>query len=258
MFLALDVGNTNTMLGIYRGKKLIRHWRVSTDHKKTADEYGVLFANLFCSADLSPNEINSVMVSSVVPPVNGVLERAIETYIEVLPRFVGPGIKTGLNIKVDNPREVGADRIVNAVAVYNIYGGPAIILDFGTATTFCALSAEGHYYGGAIAPGLELAVEALVNKASQLPRIKIRETQKAIGANTVAAMEAGIYFGFIGQVRELIKRMKTELGGDPKIIATGGLAGTLAGEALECVDHVHHYLTLEGLRFLEELNSNER
>lgn len=253
MLLAIDVGNSNIVLGLYAGSRLVHNWRLATDAKKTADEYGVLFSMLLHSNGAATKKVTKTIISSVVPPINASLERAVMEYIHVKPLFVGPGVKTGINIRLDNPRELGADRIVNAVAAFHLYGGPVIIVDFGTATTFCALTQNGDYLGGAIGAGVSISMEALFAKAAQLSSIKIRKPDSAIGRNTVAAMESGIYYGFVGQTHELIRRIKEELTGEPKVIATGGLAGLISSE-LAIIDTVNPHLTLEGLKILGELN----
>ncbi len=253
LLLAIDVGNTNIVMGLYAGSKLVHNWRIGTDAKKTADEYGALFSMLLQSDGATIKEVAGAIISSVVPPINASLERAVMQYIRVKPLFVGPGIKTGINIRLDNPRELGADRIVNAVAAFHLYGGPVIIVDFGTATTFCALTESGDYLGGAIGAGVNISMEALFAKAAQLSSIKIRKPDNAIGRNTVAAMESGVYYGFVGQTRELIKRIKDDMIGNPRVIATGGLAG-LIGSELPIIDTVNPHLTLEGLKILGELN----
>jgi len=253
VFLAIDIGNTNTVLGLWNDGKWVLDWRISTERNKTPDEYGILLAGLFENGEVKKEEIKDVLISSVVPPLNGVFEKALERYLKLQPRFVGPGIKTGLNIKTDNPREVGADRIVNAVAVFNLYGAPAVIVDFGTATTFCALAENGEYLGGAIAPGVGISAGALFEKAAQLPRINIRKPEKVIGASTVTALESGIYYGFLGQIKEMVRLLKKSLPGSPKVIATGGLAWLWEKDA-DCFDIVNPRLTLEGLRFLGEMN----
>ncbi len=253
MFLAIDIGNTNTVLGIWNSGEWLWDWRISTERNKTPDEYGVLLASLFANGGVEKGNIDDVLISSVVPPLNSVMEKALELYLHLKPRFVGPGIKTGLNIKTDNPREVGADRIVNAVATYHLYGGPAVIVDFGTATTFCALAENGEYLGGAIAPGVGISSGALFEKAAQLPRINIRKPEQVIGASTVKALESGIYYGFLGQIKEIVNLFKASLAGEPKVIATGGLAWLWEKDA-DCFDIVNPRLTLEGLRFLGEMN----
>lgn len=253
MLLAIDVGNSNIVLGLYDGDRLKGDWRLATDKQKTADEYGALFSMLLQSNDLAIKRVKTIIISSVVPPMNQTIELAITKYVGKKPAFVGPGIKTGINIRLDNPRELGADRLVNAVAVLHLYGGPAIIVDYGTATTYCSLAKSGDYFGGAIGPGLNISAEALFAKTAQLASIKIRKPDMVIGKNTIQALESGIYYGFIGQTRELINRIKKEMGTNPKVVATGGLA-TLISEELTDIDLVNPHLTLEGLRIIGELN----
>ncbi|GAW92883.1 type III pantothenate kinase [Calderihabitans maritimus] len=254
MLLAFDVGNTNIVLGVYRGKKLWNYWRVSTDPHKTADELGILVKSLFDYAGLDLQMIDAVAISSVVPPLILPLVEFAREYCKVSPLVIGPGVKTGMPIKFDNPREVGADRIVNAVAAYENYGGPVIVVDFGTATTFDAISAKGEYLGGAIAPGIGISTEALFEKAAKLPRVELVRPTSVIGKNTVASMQAGIVFGFIGQIEGIVSRMKKELKGDAFVVATGGLAELFARET-PVIDKMDPLLTLEGIRIIYERNN---
>lgn len=253
MILVFDVGNTNIVLGVYEEKNLVEHWRISTSTRRTADEYAVLLRALFEGAGLSFKRIKAIVISSVVPPLMLTLELMSRKYFGYPPLVVGPGIKTGIQIKYDNPREVGADRIVNAIAGYELYGGPLIIVDFGTATTFCAISAKGEYLGGAIAPGIGISTEALFARAAKLPRVELVKPPAVIGKNTVSSMQSGILYGFAGQVDAIVSRMKKELPGDPLVVATGDPAELIAPEAAT-VDKVDPLLTLTGLRMVYERN----
>ncbi|KXB93140.1 type III pantothenate kinase [Megasphaera hutchinsoni] len=253
MLLVIDVGNTNIVLGVFQGEELLDHWRLSTERLRTTDEYGVLIRNLFYLNGVNADAIDAIIISSVVPPVMPTLERMCQRYFGLVPLVIGPGVKTGMDIKYDNPREVGADRIVNAVGAYHKYGGPVIIIDFGTATTFCAVDKKGNYLGGAICPGIGISTEALVQRTAKLPRIEIKRTPRVICRNTVESMQAGVFYGFVGQVDGLISRIREELGAKAKVVATGGLAVVIA-PATKSIDVVEPLLTLEGLRVIYERN----
>ncbi|TZE83228.1 type III pantothenate kinase [Calorimonas adulescens] len=255
MLLAFDVGNTNIVMGVFDKDKLLHSWRFSTDRDKSSDEYGLLAREMLGWSNIAINQIDSVIISSVVPPVNHALFSMCIKYIRVQPIFIGPGIKTGLNIKYDNPKEVGADRIVNAVAAYEIYGGPVIIIDFGTATTFCAVSESAEYLGGAIAPGVVISADALFQRTAKLPKIELEKPDRVIARNTVAGMQAGIIYGYVGLVDYMVKRMKKELGKDAFVVATGGLARLISDESEE-IDEVNSLLTMEGLRLIFEKNKD--
>jgi type III pantothenate kinase len=257
MILVIDVGNTNIVLGVFCGEKLMHHWRIATDRQKTEDEFGILVKSLFQDVGLSAKEIQGIIISSVVPPLMFALEHMAKKYFGQKPLVIGPGIKTGLNIKAENPREVGADRIVNAVAAIHCYGAPLIVVDFGTATTFCYINELGQWAGGAIAPGIRISTEALYSRAAKLPRIEITNPSTVLGRNTVTAMQAGIFYGFIGQVNEIVNRMKAELGVNPRVIATGGLSELFQNEPT-AIDIVDPLLTLKGLQIIYERNKKER
>ncbi len=273
MLLAIDVGNTNTVLGLFQleaegetvsqgsAPKLVAHWRVSTHRTQTTDEYGVLFVNLFNLHGLSTRQVHHIIISSVVPPVDSTLQRVCEQYFDLQPLFVEPGIKTGMPVLVDNPSELGADRLVNAVAAYAKYGGPAIVVDFGTATTFDVISVRGEYLGGVIAPGLGISADALFARAARLGRVDVRRPASVIGTNTVAHLQSGLYYGYIGLVDGILRRMIAEMQlADPsvlRVIATGGLAGLILEDS-EFLQQQDEMLTLEGLRLLFEKNRPER
>lgn len=257
MIFVLDVGNTNTVIGVYDNDHLKYHWRIETNRHKTEDEYAMIIKSLLEQEGLSFYEFDGIIISSVVPPIMFALERMCQKYFQIKPLVVGPGIKTGLNIKYENPREVGADRIVNAVAGIHEYGGPLIIVDFGTATTYCYINEEKQYMGGAIAPGISISTEALYSKAAKLPRIEIARPDDIIGKNTVAAMQAGILFGYVGQVEGIVGRMKAQSVEEPKVIATGGLASLIANES-SSIDIVDPFLTLKGLRLIYKRNIDQQ
>lgn len=256
MILVFDVGNTNIVLGVYEGKELLKYWRVSTDKNKTSDEYGMLIDRLFQYNGLKLDEVESVIISSVVPPLMYSLEAMSIKYCKKQPIIVGPGIKTGMNIIYDNPREVGADRIVNAISAYHKYGGPIIVVDFGTATTFCAVSDKGDYLGGIISPGIKISSEALFQRAAKLPKVELRKPEKVICRNTINSMQSGIVFGYVGLVDYIIDRMKKELGLEGiKVVATGGLSTMIASESKN-INNIDKLLTLEGLRIIYEMNKD--
>ncbi|PZM64245.1 type III pantothenate kinase [Paenibacillus dendritiformis] len=255
MILVIDIGNTNIVLGVYEGDKLLHNWRLSTSRQSTTDEYGVMIYNLFTMTKLSVKDIEGVILSSVVPPIMHTMEMLCKKYLNKAPLVVGPGVKTGLNIRIENPREVGADRIVNAVAAIELYGGlkPLVVVDFGTATTFDVIDVKGNYIGGAIVPGIGISTEALYQRAAKLPRIELTKPKSVIGRNTVHSMQAGIIFGYAGQVDGIVDRITNEVGAEPTVIATGGMAELIASES-RTIDTTNPLLTLEGLRLIYNRN----
>jgi type III pantothenate kinase len=255
MLLTIDVGNSNTVLGVFRGEELIANWRLTTEHTQTVDEYGVLTRSLLSLANLDQKTITGVMISSVVPPVNWTLSEMARVYLAKKALFVEPGVKTGMAVLVDNPMEVGADRIVNGVAAFHNYGGPCIVVDFGTAITFDVISAKCEYLGGVIAPGIGITSEALFTKTARLPRVEIKDPGKVIGTNTVTHMQAGLYYGAVDLVDGMLARIKTELNGEAVVVATGGQARLVARGAKQ-IQHIDEFLTLTGLRLIWEKNQH--
>ncbi|AEB74850.1 putative transcriptional acitvator, Baf family [Clostridium botulinum BKT015925] len=257
MLFVLDAGNTNIVLGIYKGEELVLECRLGTDAKRTADEYGIQVLELLSHNNIDPKDIEGVIISSVVPNIMYSIEHMIRKYFNVEPIVVGPGVKTGINIKYDNPKSVGADRIVNAVAAHELFKKPLIIIDFGTATTYCAVTKKGDYLGGAICPGIKISAAALFEKAAKLPRIELIKPSHVICKNTVTSMQAGIVYGYIGQVDYIVSKIKQEMielgEGEPYVIATGGFA-TLISEDSTTIDKVCPFLTLEGLKIIYEKN----
>ena len=251
--LVVDVGNTNIVLGIYRGDELATSWRLATLRERTADEYGILVRQLI-GAEW---KLEGAIVSSVVPPLNGTIASMIEKFFGIEPMFVEPGVKTGIAIQVDNPQEVGADRIVNCVAAHERWGGPSCIVDFGTATTFDVVTSDAKYVGGVIAPGINISAEALFARASRLPRVEIRRPPTVVGTNTVVNMQSGLYFGYLGLVDGMLARIKREVPDLKAVIATGGLAALLAADS-EHIEHVDEDLTLTGLKIIYDRNRGPR
>jgi type III pantothenate kinase len=254
--LVIDVGNTNIVFGVYDGKKLIYDRRIATDKEKTSDEYGMLFDQFFKHDNIEIEDIDDIIISSVVPTLMHTLPAMAQRYFNIVPIVIGPGVKTGMNIKYDNPKEVGADRIVNAVAAYEKYGGPVIIVDFGTANTFCYVNKEGEYLGGVITPGISISAEALFLRTAKLPKVEITKPEKVIGKNTITSIQSGLIYGFAGMIDYIIDKMIEEMNQskeDVMVVATGGFANLISAETKN-IKVVDKYLTLEGLRIIYERN----
>jgi len=256
MLLAFDIGNTTVAIGVFRDTKLIKSWKIKTDRDKTSDEYGTVLLNLFQVSEVPPKKVEAAIISSVVPPLTPVIQDTCRDFFGPEALVVGPGLRTGMPILYENPLEVGADRIAAAVAAFQKHGGPAIIVDFGTATTFDAISAKGEYLGGAIAPGIQISAEALYLKTARLPRIEIRKPKRAVGRTTVSSMQSGLYFGYIGLVTNIINEVQKEFGTSAKVIATGGFGGQIAPE-VPAINVYEPDLVLEGLRIIFERNREE-
>ena len=253
LLLAIDVGNTHTVVGVYEGDKLIRHWRVLSDPGRTADEYGVLLWNLYRASELPIPHRTDIIICSVVPPMTTMIEELCRTYFHAEPLVVGPGVKTGMPILYDNPKEVGADRIVNAVAAYERYRDVCIVVDFGTATTFDCVSGKGEYLGGVITPGLGISLDALVTRTAKLPRVELVRPPRIVGKNTVHAMQAGVVYGYVSLVDGVVSRIRDEIGAGARVIATGGFSTLLAPESTT-IEATDEFLTLEGLRLIHHRN----
>jgi len=256
MLLAIDIGNTNIALGLYQDDELAASWRIRTIHERMPDEYGILLLELFGHKNFRPEQINGVVIASVVPPLTPVFQQVCREYVGQEPLVVDAGVRTGVRLRVDNAHEVGADRVVDAAAVRELYNVPACVVDFGTATTFDAVSAEGDYLGGAIAPGVQIAAQALFERTAKLPRVDLTRPPSVIGRNTRHSIQSGMLFGYVGLVEGMVARFRAELGPEMKVIATGGLAPLIAQET-DVIEVVDPWLTLHGLRIIWNLNQNQ-
>jgi type III pantothenate kinase len=253
MLLAIDIGNTNITLGLYRGEELGPRWRLATNHERMPDEYGIMLINLFQYAGIRVSEVDAIVIASVVPPLTGTFEHACLEYLGRTPLVVDAGTRTGVRIRYEDPKQVGADRVVDAAAAYKLYGGPACIVDFGTATTFDAISSDGEYLGGAIAPGIGIAADALFQRTAKLPKVDLHRPPSAIGRNTVQSLQSGLLFGYVGLVEGMVVRFRSELGPKMKVIGTGGQAEIIARET-KVIEILAPWLTLEGLKIIYEMN----
>ena len=253
MLLTVDIGNTSTFLGVFDGDRIVADWRISTKGSRTLDECGIILTDLFNNSGFNLESISGVVVSSVVPHLKGAFTGAIKKYMKIDPLFIAPGVKTGMPILSDNPREVGADRIVNGVAAYEKFKREVIVVDFGTATTFDYISAKGEYMGGAIVPGIKVSLEALFHRASKLPRVDVIKPERVVGKDTISSMQSGIFFGYVSLVEGMVAKMKKEVGGNPSIVGTGGLA-TLISSGTNVIEKVEPHLTLQGLKIIYERN----
>ncbi|MBR4082333.1 MAG: type III pantothenate kinase [Clostridia bacterium] len=256
MIFTMDIGNTNIKTALFDGDRMVKYWRVSTNKIYTSDEYGILLCNLFAHEGISPSVVEGVIISSVVPTINFTIEHMCQNYFHVAPMFVVPGIKTGINIRYENPRELGSDRIANAVAAYEEYGAPCIFIDFGSATTFGVVAEGGAFLGGSIFPGVKLASEALVSGTAKLPRFELIRPETVIGRTTQTNLQSGMFYGYVGMVRNIVRKMKQELGREAMVVATGGMAVLFAEDA-KCIDKLDGLLTLKGLRLIYERNKPE-
>ena len=256
MILTMDIGNTNIKTALFDGTEMFKYWRMSTNITSTSDEYGVRLASMFAHEGVSTDVVEGIIVSSVVPTINYTIEHMFLNYFGKTPLFVAPGVKTGINIRYENPRELGSDRIANAVAAYEEYGGPCIFIDFGTATTFGVVDKEGSFLGGSICPGIKLSSEALVTGTAKLPRFELTKPDNVIGRTTLSNLQSGMYYGYVGLVRNIVRKIRQELGGDALVVATGGMALMIAEES-KVIDKLDGLLTVKGLRLIYERNRTE-